>query len=485
MDPSVSLRVDQTADLAYYIANPKCMNLSEPGTGKTPSVVVYQYYLWTVQSVGTAWVMPKSLLFKNKREILRFTGFKDEDVVILNGTPKQIEKQLASGAKVFLMSFRRWTISWKKLPDYVKAFMTDEHHKGFKSPNSQVCQAMFTAFKWNRFEYFLPMTGTLISGRLDSAYSAIHVIYPHYYTSYKAFLYQHAIYDFDDKIIGWRNHTKLAEIFRRHGIRRLFKDIHGEQEVVYHTEVCDMAPKQRAMYKEFEENALLELEDFFIGGTEPGVNFIRARQLMEHPNHFPDLTKPGENVFVDIIPDELPGKLESLDNHIEDHENTGKPLIIFSALVPQQRQIRDMLKKRGLSYGFMNGQEAEITGTKATRDEVDVAFQKGQVKFMIVSPMVADVGFNWQFCGEVEVDHVIFVTTDYLDTTILQAVQRAIRGNRSTPLWVLFLEYADSLDQHILSIAYRKSVDANKVDPTRRVLQLSRYEKNYKKEEIA
>ena len=481
MDDSVSLRVDQVADLAYYIANPKCMNLSEPGTGKTPSVVVYQWFLWSKLGTGTAWVMPKSLLHKNKREILRFTDFKDEDICILEGTPVQILKKLASNAKVYLVTFRRWTISWRNLPDFVTAMMVDEFHKGFKSPDSQACQAMFSAFKWNRFQYFVPMTGTMVSGRLDSAYSAIHVVNPEYYLSYKSFLYSHALYDFDDKIIGWKNHAKLAAIFGRHGIRRLFKDIHGEQEVVYHTEVCEMTAKQRKMYDEFKENALLELEKFFIGGTEPGVNFIRARQLMEHPNFFPDLTKGTD--FVDIMPGELPGKLEHLDVHLDDHENTGKPLIIFSALVPQQNQVKKMFDSRGVTYGFINGQVCYINGVKATRDDVDVAFQAGKIQFLIVSPVCADVGFNWQFWGEVEVDHIVFLTTDYLDTTILQAIQRAIRGNRSTPLWVSFMEYEDSLDQHILGIAYRKSVDANKVDPTRKILQLSRYEKDYKKEE--
>jgi SNF2 family DNA or RNA helicase len=469
--------VDQVADLAYYIANPKCLNLSEPGTGKTPSVVVMQWYLWDKLGVGTAWVMPKGLLHKNKRELHRFTHFEDKDVVILDGTPKQIEKKLSGEGKVFLMTFRRWTLSWKTLPKFVKACHIDEFHKGFKTPDSQACQSLFSAFKVGGYEHFLPMTGTLISGRLDSAYSAIHVVNPGYYMSYKSFVAFHAIKDINDKVIGWRNHKKLSEIFGRHGIRRLFKDIHGEQEVVYQTEIATMTGKHREMYDEFHENAVLELDKFFLDGTQPGVSFIRARQLMEHPNHFPDLTTPGE--FVDILKGDLPNKLEMLDLHLEDHVNTGKPLIIFSALVPQQMQVKEMLEARGMRYGFINGQAAYIDGIKTTRFEVDLAFQEGHIQVVIVSPQCADVGFNWQFCGTQEVDHEIFLTTDYLDTTFIQAVQRAIRGPRKTPLRVTVMEYADSIDQHILSIAYRKSLDANKVDPTRKVIQLSRYQKDY------
>ncbi len=471
MDSSVSLRPDQIADLAYYIAHPKCMNLSEPGTGKTPSVVVMQYVLWSQHGVGTAFVMPKRLLDKNRREILRFTDFQEKDVIIVDGSAAKVQKQLASGAKVFLMGFRRFTLCWKQLPDYVKALHIDEFHKGFKNADSSASQAMF-AFMKHRGKWFLPMTGTLISGQLSSAYPAIHVIEPNYYLSFKSFLKQHAIYDLNDKIIGWRNHKKLAEIFGRHGIRRLFKDIHGEQEVVIHPEVVSMTKRQREMYDEFHEAAVLELDKFFLDGTQPGVGFTRARQLMEHPNHFPDLTNPGQ--YIDIMPGETPGKEELLDIHLEDHLNDGKPLIIFSAMRPQQARVEKMLQDRGFRYGVINGSMSQKQS-----NQVDMDFQAGRIQIVLCSPACADVGFNWMHCGQQEVDHIIFMTTDYLDTTFLQAMQRAIRGKRSTPLRVNVMEYADSLDQHVLRICYDKSVEANKVDPTRPILQLSRYEKDY------
>ena len=472
MTPKPTLREDQVADLAFYIANPKCMNLSDPGTGKTPSVCVWIYYLWTEHGVGTAWVMPKRLLKKNRDELLRFTHFAPEDVVILDGTPKQIEAQLNSGAKVFLMGFRRWALSWEQLPSYVKAVPVDEFHMGFKSATSAQTRELFRAFHTKRMEYFLPMTGTLIEGKLSSAYPAIHIIEPRYYANEQAFLYQHAIYDYNDKIIGWKNHEKLKAIFGRHAIRRTFASIYGEQEIVVIPEVVDMTPRQRKMYDEFHEKAILELEKFYLDGTQPGVAFIRARQLMEHPNEFPDLTNPGQ--FIDIMPGETPGKEELLEIHLEDHNNTGKPLIIFSALVPQQRRLAKLLDRYGRKYAIINGSVSQKES-----DEADRAFRAGEITDLICSPLCASVGFNWGFCGDVEVDHMIFVSCDYNDTTFLQAVQRAVRGKRTSPLRVTTLEYADSIDQRIFSIIYRKSVDAHKVDPTRPIIQLSGYNKEY------
>ncbi len=472
MDKDVGLRTEQIADLACYIAHPKFMNLSDPGTGKTPSVVVYQWFLWDEKQVGTAWVMPKRLLKKNKREILRFTKFEDKDVCILDGTAAQIKKQLASGAKVFLMGFSRWRLSWRQLPSYVTAMMVDEFHKGFKSATSAQTLAMFAAFDSRRFEYFLIMTGTLISGKLTSAYPAIHVIDPRYYANATAFEYQHGIFDWEGKIIGWQNHEKLSKIFGSHGIRRTFKDLFGEQAIVIIPEVTEMHPRQRQLYDEFHDRAIVDLEKFFLTGMEPGVAFMRARQLMEHPNRFPDLTSPGQ--FIDAIPGLTPGKEELLDLHLEDHINTGAPLIIYTSMIPQQENICRMLEERKLRWGRIYG------GMSINQsDAVALAFEKGDIDYIVCSPQCADVGFNWQFSGNREVDHIIFMTMDYLDTTFLQAIGRAIRGPRTLPLRISVLEYENSVDQHILRIIYDKSVEANKVDPTRPILQLSGYEKDY------
>ena len=443
-----TLREDQVADLAFYMMHEKCMNLSDPGAGKTPSVVVFQYYLWSEKQVGTAFVMPKRLLDKNRREILRFTEFEEDDVVILDGTTKQVEQQLRSGAKVFLMGFRRWAISWRSLPEYVRAVHVDEFHKGFKSPDSQNTLALFDAFRSGRMKYFLPMTGTLVSGKLTSAYPAIHIVEPRYYQSAKSFEYQHAIKDFDGKIIGWKNHQKLSAILGRHAIRRTFESIHGREDPIIIPEVVKMSERQRRFYDKFHKDAILDLQKFYLDGTQPGVSFLRARQLMEHPNRFPDLTNPGQ--FIDIMPGETPGKLELLDIHLDDHENAETPLIIYTSMIPQQELVAELLARRGFRFGVINGSLSMKESDRVAKD-----FEEGRIQVMLSSEECADVGFNWQFCGQKEVSHIIFMSMGFLDTTFLQAVRRAIRGKRSSPLRVSVFEYENSVDQHVFGIVYK------------------------------
>lgn len=455
------LRPDQIEDLAYFMNTPKALFLSDPGTGKTPPVCVLQRWLWTEHKIGTVWVMPNKLMEKNLSEAMIFGQWpSSDDVVIVNK-----EADLEKPAKVFIMGFKRFRMSWRKLPDYVTALHVDEFHKGFGGPKSQQTIA-HNEFMATRGTHYLPMTGTLYNGKPDTCYPALKIIEPRYYGSYDGFKYFHHVYDiFTGKLIGFRNLDHLQKLLSKHGRRRLWRDIHGDHKPVIHREIVDMEPEQRALYNELKTAAFLELEKFFIDGTLPGVNFIRCRQIMEHPNHFPDLTTPGQ--FVDIIPGRRPGKLDLLDIHFEDHAANKTPVVVFAALRPQQAQVLDLARSYGLKAELING---EITSAEAAR--ISETFVRGETNALVCSPLVADCGFNWQFCGDQEVCHAIYASMDFRDTSFVQSYGRFMRQARQAALRLTILTYKNSLDDRILFIVNKKSREAHMVDPTREVLEL-------------
>ena len=54
--PPLPLHKFQIEDLGFYIhRGPRTANLSDPGVGKTPSVCVYQDYLWAEHNTKTAY----------------------------------------------------------------------------------------------------------------------------------------------------------------------------------------------------------------------------------------------------------------------------------------------------------------------------------------------------------------------------------------------------------------------------------------------
>lgn len=469
-----TLRDYQVADLSFYISNERCANLSDPGTGKTPSVCVYAYWLWNEKKERTIWVMPKSLLKKNKEELLEFTHFTDEDVQIYDGTPKQREKILAnSEGKIWLMGFRRFADEWRELldrhPDF-NALIVDEIHMGFGGAKSNQTLQMFAAMK--KLKRFLAMTGTLINGRLDSAYPTIKVIEPRYYGTHQSFLNIHGIYDEWGSVVGWRNHHRLSEIFGRHMIRRTFESIYGKNEVITNVELVEMGKQQRAKYDEFEKKAILDLGDRFMSsdGVE-AVQTTRLRQIMAHPENvtlpirWDDEGKPVEFKDYNLLPKgAMTGKDERLEVHLADHKNTGEPLIIFAAMQKEVDRIAEMCRKRGFKVGKIHGQ----VSTKE-RARVDEQFRNRVLDVVVASPETAAVGYNWGF-----VDHIIFASIDYKDSNYIQAKRRAERGTREKPLRVTVLEYEKSIDQRIFKIVERKSLDANKVDKTNPTINLGK-----------
>jgi hypothetical protein len=189
---------------------------------------------------------------------------------------------------------------------------------------------------------------------------------------------------------------------------------------------------------------------------------------MELPNQFPDLRDPDGKTIVDICPGEVPGKQERIEIHFTDHFELGTPVVTFASLVPQQKALMALAEKCGLTTALING---ETSG--ARRYEIDKAFRAGEIQAPILSPQCADVGLNWQFWGDKEVDHTIFASLDYLDTTFIQAYRRFIRGKRTKPLRITVLQYRSSIDQKLFGILHRKSKEAAAVDGVRQIINLN------------
>lgn len=493
MTDKPSLRPEQVERLAQYIANPRFLDLSDPGTGKTPPVCVYLRYQWSEHGHKSLWSMPKSLLEKNRKELLRFTDLKPEDVAILEddmitlteNQAKQLKAHMESGkykiaqrlyqyrkhwptlirdrkldliaiceAKVILVGFRFMArFADRLLKNHnIGCLAVDEMHMAYGGIDSQNTRSLLKVMR--RAKCFIGMTGTLLNGRLDSVYPAIHVIEPSYYPlGYSDFRRQHVGFEDDyGRVLAWKNEAKVGEILLRHGIRRTFEEVYGKEDVVFLPDMVEMGPLMRAEYDLFHEQAMLELEDGrFIDGSLPGVATIRARQIMAHP----------ETMM--LCKGEVTGKDERLILHVEDAKARGESLLIFSVHTAEQLRIKALLESLGRRVGLMNGE----TST-AERAEIDRAFTARELDDVVGSPKTMAVGWNWE-----HVDHVIAVTYEYQDVDWLQAYRRASRGTRTKTLRVSIMQYYNSVDQRVLQIIRDKSILANKVDATRPVLQLA------------
>ena len=206
MADDFTTRPDQIATLAKLIGNPRHIDRSEPGTGKTLPACLYSFWNHQRQGKQTVWLQPLGIIGKNRKEILRFTEFKPDEEVIVGGTPTQRIAQYKSHARVYLMGADMFGREWDKLLEEnpgIDLIIGDEWHTMFAGNDSARTQALYQASRYiSRIE---PMTGTLVKGKLSSAYPAIHLCEPRYYGSYKGFMNYHCILDDWGKPAAWIN----------------------------------------------------------------------------------------------------------------------------------------------------------------------------------------------------------------------------------------------------------------------------------------
>lgn len=463
------LRPDQIDDLAALIANPKMAVLHDPAVGKTPTVCAFTQYCWEYKGLAAAWTQPVALMKKNRDEMLDCTNFKPEDLVLVQGPPKVRQKLMKGPGKVFFFSADGFANEWEDLKWYhpeLGLVVCDELHLYFRGHTARRTQNWYRACR--AMKAVVPVTGSLLRGKLSSAYPTIHVLAPHIYGSYEAFMAQHALVDEYGNTYGWTNHEKLSQVLKQISIRRTFESVHGVEKPFINVIKCQMNPTQRDKYKDWHELGLIELSDQFMESKGGGASWIRALQIMAHPESVRLPTRWDEDgkpiawkVYNLIGKTEKNGKDEILKMYIQDHLESGDPLVIYAALIPEQLRIRNLIQEMGGKVGLVN---STVLGPQ--RQQIDIDFRNGALQFVVGSPATCSTGFNWQDVAGKELGRILFSSMSPDDTDFTQAYKRGIRRKRTTPLEVVVLEYEDSLDQRIFQIIETKSKEANKVDET-------------------
>lgn len=431
---TIQARPYQVEDLSTLITNPRTGLFHDPGGGKTYIAALFTQYIYEATKERIVWTQPGGIIAKNKRDILASTNFTSEEVALVQGTKSQrMEMYNNPSVKVFLMTGVGYANEWEFLPADVRHSVHDEIHLYYTTHNAARTQNWYRACKNKKA--IVPMTGTIIKGRLDSAYPVCHVLAPWAYGNDRAFVQHHAWFDENGRVIGWKNHDRLKEVLKRIGIFRSFKSIYGEEEKVIQVQVCQLSDKVRSLYKKLEESGLIELQDEFVDAGNPAVSAMRARQLLSCPEQFEiiEKTEKDEALLVDI----------------EDHIKSGEPLAIFAVFTKEQERIVKLIQSLGQEAGLING-----TVSNVRRQELDQRFVQGKLQFMVASPPTAGIGFNWSHLNE-----MIFASVDYTDDSFIQAYRRGIRGIRSQPLRIKILKYEDTIEQRILEIIDRKSRD--------------------------
>ena len=258
----------------------------------------------------------------------------------------------------------------------------------------------------------------------------------------------HAVRDsFTNKVVGWRNAEKVGKILEKFSISHTFRDVYGNRNLVYLPVTVELDPKHRKLYEQFEQMAMLELEDeSVLSATEAGVYTIRCRQILACPEVLGlKVSSIGKDEWL-------------LENVLSGQFNR---VVIFSAVQGEQVRLHRLIEEAGFTVELING-----TTSGEKRVKIDERFRRGELQVIVASPITAGVGYNWSL-----MEACVFMTTDYLDDSFTQAVARGVRGVRVTALPVLIPQYQKSIEQKVLGIIQKQSRLAHDVDARKEVLK--------------
>lgn len=437
---TLELRDYQQQKLLYHLAHERSALFLPCGRGKSPIAAVYTKILLDSFHYKSVWIQPVSLLAKNKDEILKWAGLKDEEVALLNVSPDKRQKIYKDPkVKVYLTGAATFAKEWREFDDQVHSIVIDEAHSLYGSHESFRTQSMYASSR--RFKRFLFMTGTPVAGRYDSAYPMIAVIQPRFYCNVNSFRNYHGVYNCYHQVVSWRNGEKLKEVLKRisSGLEDPFAGRECETHII--TEKCNFDPKMQAAYKDMEEDALVELEDSYLDARGEGaVKQMRCRQILSCPE------------AVDVKVDSY-GKDELLKLHIENAIIEKERIVVFSVFVAEQERIKKLCDEMGVRSAIMNG-----STSSERRGLLDEKFRNNELDVMIASPKVAGLGMNWEFAHS-----AIFCSLGFDNSEFKQACARLDRSTRTRPVLIYILTYGTRVEKRVMQIILRKDAEMKKV----------------------
>lgn len=467
---ALQLRPKQWETFKKFQANPRFLDRSHAGTGKTPPACVYTRYVVRHRKQKVIWIQPTSLMRKNLEELQRWTELGDRVVEVTGTKPKKDACILRRDVDVWVMTAEALKTYGSRMFSQhdIGLIICDEPHMYYVGFTSARTQAFYNlTVKYPKLEIkFLTATPTP-KGKLTSAYIYCATIQFDYYRGFQYFKNIHMLDDGYGNI-EWANYETLHKFLIHYSLCHTKKDMYGDipQFTVRHR--LQLPAKIEKAYNRFEGEGVLEMKQSILRDLPPSSNTLRCRQILNHPHKlrlpigFDQDNKP--NAWEEmVITEALTPKEEALINYV----NEGEPLFIVATFHEEQERLVQILTEHcDVKIGMING-----TVSKAKRDAIDSGFRNGTIDVVVASGITTSVGFNWQ-----HLNTIIFHSLDYGDDIFYQAVQRAIRGVRTQPLRVVVLEYANTIEAYLMLKIHQASVRSNAVNPDFEVINFPRIE---------
>jgi SNF2 family DNA or RNA helicase len=479
------LRPYQRADVAM-MARTNVLNTNQPGTGKTVEVI---YAAQEAGLAGGAHLVIAPITLHKDPWVDELTRHAPDARVHWGDTPASRRKAMAKALEDIEAGHPTWLIvnpdmirTQRAQPGDTRPVLSRDHRgqeyvaKDDVAPLFQVQWATLTLDEFhkyglgeNRNTLFaravdalgrnaarrFALSGTPMGGKPIRLWGVLHFIEPQLYTSKWRWAEQWLVVSdngYGKKIGGLLPGRDAAfhEAHAQHMVRRDRADVlPGLPPKVVLDVQAPMTPTQAKVYRQFEKQAMADLEGGRVAATGVLAEFARLKQLA---NALCIVEKDGK-LFPTEESGKLPVLLDRLDTHgcgVGDSAQPGARAIVASESQRMVEMVCSWLAEQGLNVRRLDG---TVTGAKRTAVLDWYKAPSTDARVLVMTTQTGGVGLNLGMTGSI---HILDETWNPDDQEQLE--DRGMR-NRTTSLVCLYYRTAGTIQEYVQEVAAGKAIN--------------------------
>lgn len=437
--------------------------LRELGTSGLPALIVApnsvkwnwkeELEKWYPEMKGKIAVVEGSIA-ERRRQIDRIVT-KDAEILIINWEALRSHSRLAPYGSIALRRCSNCEATSTNKPqscEYCErelnmilwqTVIADESHRG-SNPKAKQTRALWWVSRTAKYRWAL--TGTPVTGRLDSLWAIMHFVSPEEWPSKSAFLDRYALTSWNYwgglEVMGLQPEHK-EEFFKVLDPRflRRPKDLVLPQlpPKVYQYRIVDLSPKQRKAYNDLKKHMIAELDSGVEAVTEP---IVKLRRMLQLTSAYAEVDDQGQWFLT-----EPSTKLDALMEVIEEAGNQGVAVFAESRQLIELAEAR--LTKAEIPFTAIHGKV-----TPAERQEAVRRFQNGEVGVFLATLATGGEGITLTRASV-----LVFLERSYSMVHNKQAEDRLHRiGQTADKVTIVDILADDSIDSNRLDILEGKAL---------------------------
>ena len=374
-------------------------------------------------------IVPSSLLYNWKEEIIKFTGITP---TLVEGVASNRKKIIANEKNGFLIT------TYQALRNDIEEYKNRnfdivvlDEAQNIKTTTSQIKKAVM---KINSKVNFA-LTGTPVENNILELWSIFDFVIPGYLDSLSKFkkTYKEAIVNPNSSKIN-----NLREIIAPFLLRRTKKEVLTELPEKMESNVfVTLSSEQKQLYLSYVKQAKKEMKKFDKNENNR-IKILailtKLRQICNSPALFKE-DYSGEVAKIEVLKDLMPDITEN-----------GHRLLIFSQFVGTLKEIEKELANMGIEYFY-------IDGNVKSRERVEICnrFNDGERQVVLISLKAGGTGLNL-----VGADVVIHYDPWWNIAVENQASDRAYRIGQKKSVQVIKLVTEGTIEEKIIKIQEKK-----------------------------